>query len=311
MKKQKICPDCGKNHKEGYAKQRCWICHYKANPKFCDRCGKQSKIGESLCDKCKREDRYKVCDGCGRIHKESTILCSTCQREDRSKVCGRCGRIHKEPKVLCNTCQRETRSKVCGRCGEQHQDGTALCLVCYGKERVVVISKDLKKYEEYSEDEQGGILFKCKNSNCSKFFYPTYSQVNERLRAINGTKRGEQNLYCSEECKSSCILYNLKSDPYEKKEPNGYYSSTRKEWADYVKLRDNYTCQACNNVTRIMHAHHIDPEKCNPIESADYDNGVCLCVVCHQFMHTELSGCRYNDLRKFKIEDVRITRSRI
>jgi len=65
------------------------------------------------------------------------------------------------------------------------------------------------------------------------------------------------------------------------------------------------------NTTRIMHAHHIDPEKCNPIESADYDNGICLCIVCHQFMHTELSGCKYSDLRKFKIEDVRITRSKI
>lgn len=68
-----------------------------------------------------------------------------------------------------------------------------------------------------------------------------------------------------------------------------------------VKERDNYTCQICGSTEGLFIAHHIDPVVCNPIESADIDNGITLCEKCDKKVH-KLPGCTYNNLKNRKIK---------
>ncbi len=62
-----------------------------------------------------------------------------------------------------------------------------------------------------------------------------------------------------------------------------------------VLKRDNWMCVKCNR-TDTLHCHHIDPVKNNPIESADVNNCVTLCIDCHKESH-QVDGCGYNELK--------------
>ena len=60
--------------------------------------------------------------------------------------------------------------------------------------------------------------------------------------------------------------------------------------------RDGYTCQECGSNTNLV-AHHIIPVAEDYIQSADIDNGTCLCSNCHKNKHREINGCGLNELK--------------
>ena len=61
-------------------------------------------------------------------------------------------------------------------------------------------------------------------------------------------------------------------------------SYAAKQWRNAVRERDNYTCQKCGATERI-HAHHIKAWKDYPRLRYDVNNGISLCVKCHQKEH--------------------------
>jgi 5-methylcytosine-specific restriction endonuclease McrA len=62
-----------------------------------------------------------------------------------------------------------------------------------------------------------------------------------------------------------------------------------------VLERDGHQCIKCGSKEGLQ-CHHIDPVATNPIESADLDNCVTLCMECHREVHQK-DGCRYGQLR--------------
>ena len=59
-------------------------------------------------------------------------------------------------------------------------------------------------------------------------------------------------------------------------------------------LRKFYVCEKCNKkrkTTRVLHAHHIKSWKKFPNDRYDRNNGVVLCIKCHNAFH-----------RKYKFE---------
>ena len=145
---------------------------------------------------------------------------------------------------------------------------------------------------ECKSDEEGYLLVRCKY--CNKWFHPTNLSVKSFIKAGDGTN----NLYCSDGCKKSCPTYGMRK--YEK----GYRQNTSREVQPELRKlvleRDNWTCQKCGkskdeDINLVLHCHHIDPVKNNPIESADMDNCVTLCKECHKEVHKR-KGCRYSDL---------------
>ena len=146
------------------------------------------------------------------------------------------------------------------------------------KERETFQVKDYKeihplfyKVEEIQDCKDGiGIEVQCKNSNCRNWFTPTSFQIQRRIRAIERPEKHllgtENNFYFSDNCKHSCILFNLKSDPYDIAAPWTPYELSI--FSKEVKHRQflEYSYNFCelgdceDNKEGPFHAHHVIPK---------------------------------------------------
>lgn len=138
---------------------------------------------------------------------------------------------------------------------------------------------------------------------CNRWFVPSLNNVRRRLTAFNCdpdsvSYKGEGRFYCSEGCKGSCPIYNVK------KWPKGFKKITSREvqpeLRQMVLQRDNYTCQYGDCGKTIddieLHCHHFEGINTNPIESADVDMCITFCKEHHRLVH-EQKDCRYHELR--------------
>jgi len=155
--------------------------------------------------------------------------------------------------------------------------------------------KQIIQYLENKVSECGKYLMvRC--IYCGKWMFPTNGQISNRISAINGTKAGMQNIYCSYSCKLACPSYN------RQKYPKGFKKETSREvQPELRKMRleiDNYQCQICYNglSDSELHCHHYEGINLNPIESADIDACITLCKSCHKMVHS-YDGCKYNDMK--------------
>ncbi len=160
-------------------------------------------------------------------------------------------------------------------------------------------STRLKPYHNIKSKIQDGLeLINVECVYCGSFYTPTVIAVTNRLYMINGmrTGHGEQNFYCSDNCKKTCPTFN------QKKYPRGFKKATSREvqpaLRKLVLRRDNYKCQICEATIKEveLHCHHLTGVEHNPIESADLDNCIILCKKHHKQVHS-LPGCGYNELK--------------
>jgi hypothetical protein len=154
-------------------------------------------------------------------------------------------------------------------------------------------AQQLEPYEQCRRNADDPNILEVKCTYCSGWYVPTMDSVNHRIRGINGNDN--RRFYCSDECKKSCSIYG------QRKYPKGYSPHKRplqKEWALLVLEQNdnNQICEICGECGNI--AHHIDPVVCNPIESADVDNGIIMCKRCHKEVH-QLPGCTISELMKY------------
>ena len=153
----------------------------------------------------------------------------------------------------------------------------------------------LGPYEEICRQTNTEIL-EVKCAYCGKWFSPTRNAVISRLAAINNLNKGEQRLYCSENCKQACPTYNMTQYP------KGFKKATSREVSTYLRKivlkRDNWTCQKCGKTIKeaALHCHHIKGYTQNKILANDVDNCITLCKNCHKEIHKQ-KGCRYVDLQ--------------
>ena len=157
------------------------------------------------------------------------------------------------------------------------------------------------RYNPENRDKKE-IQVHCKNHNCPNskeqggWFTPIYSQLYERIRQIESEDgQGGCYFYCSDKCKESCVLYNLKSDPF--KDTSMLYTYEEyNTWKTQVLKQDNYECQKCGSKEN-LHCHHIIPIKIEPMFSLDPDNGIVLCEKCHyKYGHKTGTECSTGNL---------------
>ena len=132
---------------------------------------------------------------------------------------------------------------------------------------------------------------------CGKYHQPTLKLVQAKIYCMS-TGYGEQNLYCSNNCKKSCPTY--KQIKYPK--GHGKSGTSREVQPQLRKLvlkRDNYKCVRCGRgIDEVqLHCHHLTGVELNPVESADVDNCITLCKEHHKDAHKDI-GCRYQDLQR-------------
>jgi len=171
----------------------------------------------------------------------------------------------------------------------------------------------LEKYYEPDQirrdpDNPEKIQVRCHNQNCQGWFNPTNQELENRYKSICGTGTGECHLYCSEHCKLTCPTFGQISRLKTQKIP--YTREVQPELRKLVLERDNYTCQReeCRKSRKDfpglrLHCHHINPINEDPICSADIDNCITLCAECHKWVHENIPGCSYAELKCSKKEE--------
>lgn len=150
-------------------------------------------------------------------------------------------------------------------------------------------------YEETRRDPNNDKLIQIKCNFCKEWFNPTNSQIQNRLSCIEKDyKQGEARLYCSDVCKLKCPVYKQIKRTKDQKIKTSY-RQMQSELRSMVLERDQYTCQICGEKKSNLICHHFTGVEQNPLESADVDNCITLCVECDNYVHN-LSGCRRIDL---------------
>jgi 5-methylcytosine-specific restriction endonuclease McrA len=150
--------------------------------------------------------------------------------------------------------------------------------------------------EDARETVEGYLEVKCAHSECRKYFIPTNKQVHNRIQALNGNIPGESRLYCSENCKESCSLYQQRKYPKGFKNSNTIKRSFPAEFRNMVLERDNHQCVICGSTDNLT-VHHSDPfATCKMFEN-DMDGAFTLCEEHDKNAHS-ISGCTLPELRK-------------
>ena len=240
-------------------------------------CGKEL-IEEEFSINPKTGEYYKNCNSCRECHKEYYEQNKDIIKEKKKEY-------REQNKDIINEKKKEYY--------EQNKDKIKEKMKEYDKSNALYETyKDKLIGVDYKSDEEGYLLVRCKY--CNKWFHPNNSNIKHYIQAGNGTK----NLYCSDGCKKSCPTYRMVK--YEKGFRQNTSREVQPELRKLVLERDNWTCQKCGrskdeDINLILHCHHIDPVKNNPIESADMDNCITLCKECHKETHRR-KGCRYSDL---------------
>ncbi len=141
----------------------------------------------------------------------------------------------------------------------------------------------------------GEILIHCKNHECKNSeenggrFEPGRAELYSRVFALAGSYGYTDNfLYCSDECKQSCIMYgksakqlmNEFGDLENKKKKELWYTPAEyNTWRTTVLTRANFLCEYCGRTAEDV--HHSRPVKLEPFFALDPDFGISCCEECH------------------------------
>ena len=289
--------------------------------KKCNNCRREFPDSDFIGDSGKEVKRCKICrEASKRSDKLRAAKIKEYQKEYRNKNADKIKgyRVKNADKI------KEYRVKNVDKIKEYHKEyyrKNADKLIAHQKEyyrknieKITTYSKEFHRlyrakkalYSIYANkltvDEQaesnakGELVVRC--FKCASKFVPTNAQAHNRVQALLGNSLGENHLYCSQECKDSCSIYNVKYDPAEAS--HGASALRNPEWAQLVKERDGFTCQKCGDMGDVQ-AHHIEPVALHPELSDDLDNGLTLCKSCHQAVHKQ-EGCGLVYLRNNKVK---------
>lgn len=158
----------------------------------------------------------------------------------------------------------------------------------------------IDSFEVPRKTEKGYLEVKC--ATCREYFIPTNIAVMNRKQSILGHSKGENRLYCSEECKASCAVYGTIDYPknYKLLRPakNRYDPNLIREIAFSLY---GETCELCESVSgrNKLIIHHEFPVKLFPEYELDSINWWVLCSKCHTKLH-KIKGCSKIELSKTK-----------
>ena len=206
-----------------------------------------------------------------------------------TKKCTKCNKFKSFDEFNKHKNHKDGLKYTCKQCDKEYN----IVNMKHIKKRDKIYSNSLALYDTYAHqltvDEEprlsdDGISLEVRCKYCGKYFKPTNSQVSNRISSINGNMLGDNNLYCSDNCKKSCGTYD------RKRYPKGFKQNTSREVQPALRKlvleRDNWTCQKCDSID-ILHCHHYEGIEINPVESADMDNCITLCKKCHNKIHKD------------------------
>jgi len=156
-----------------------------------------------------------------------------------------------------------------------------------------------------SKHDPSVLELKC--TYCGRYYSPSINQISNRIRSTaDNAKYVDIRLYCSTNCKQSCPMFSRTVDQLINVDAKINSETSiplnreiQAQLRQMVLARDNYTCQKCgkhqDNLDVGLHAHRIEGIRHNPIESADIDMVITVCVNCHKEIHRQ-PGCTRQDM---------------
>jgi len=164
-------------------------------------------------------------------------------------------------------------------------------------------SPQLEPIEQCRRNVDDPNILEVKCTYCGKWHVPNRRDVDNRIQfGIN--KNDTHRFYCSDGCKQECPVYGKSAEQLIRRDviaaghilPNELNREVQPQLRQMTLERDEYLCVKCGSDCP-LHCHHIDPVAINPIESADIDNCITLCIECHNQVH-RIPGCGYGELKE-------------
>lgn len=121
---------------------------------------------------------------------------------------------------------------------------------------------------------------RCSYNVCREWYTPSICHVVNRIQVLKDNRGGNNQFYCSEECKYKCSIYNTSIRQMMFTEDKANYTPYElKIWREEVLKRADYECEYCGKKATI--AHHVRTKKLEPFFALDPDNGLACCEWCH------------------------------
>ena len=202
--------------------------------------------------------------------KKEIMVCPNCKQEfkDYKKYNRKFCSISCAHSGKFNHNYKEKNKYVCKVCKKEFED--------YGFKNRVVCSMDClakykigKKYSNESKEKMRENHYDCKGINNPRYGINLDKELRDKISRIKKEKYLEK---CKKENK----------EPYIRKMRPKMFD----RWAKQIKKRDNYTCQICHEKGGKLNSHHIKSWKDYPDNRFDLDNGITLCVACHNWTHS-------------------------
>jgi len=170
-----------------------------------------------------------------------------------------------------------------------------------GNGAIYVTFKDRLTVDEDARPIEGSKYMEAKCKLCKKYFRPTYGQVWARILALSDDTGRENNLYCSEECKHACPVFNnhggIPSVSLREKIPQ--------ELRNEVLQRNDGMCEMCGEQPS-KEIHHEKPVATHPHLQLDKENLWGLCEYCHYEVCHQIEGCTLPELKRKSINNCKI-----
>ena len=170
------------------------------------------------------------------------------------------------------------------------------CKMCSGLDTICAIKKHVKMLSDIGVEARlnnDNLEVKC--YNCDKWHIQSLKKSLKKINAANGKRSGECNLYCSDECKNNCPVFNHKSksiDPRSKL----FIDKTEQELTRLCQnniLKQiqcdekgyNY-CEKCGDIidVELHHTHEVSKYGVGSINSSGH---ILLCAGCHTELHSD------------------------
>ena len=147
-------------------------------------------------------------------------------------------------------------------------------------------------------------VLEVKCTYCGKWYIPTRNAVSNRIQALNGEMGNgtEMRFYCSTKCKKECPIFRKVKFQvgHPKSNKSEYSREVQPELRQMCFERDEFICQKCgltqDELDVGLHCHHYEGIRWEPLESADLDNVITFCKICHKEVHKQ-TDCGYHDMR--------------
>jgi len=185
---------------------------------------------------------------------------------------------------------KDKRSEYNKEYYEQNKDKRLECIKEWSSRPALFRTyiQQLKGVEEVMQDRDGLLICFCKY--CARPFSPTNGQAHKRIKSIIGTTWGQNNLYCSDECKAECPTFKTKW--YSRDQKVGTSREVPASFRKMVLEDREWICENCGSTEPGLHVHHILGVVEYPMFAADMCNAKAVCKDCHDIIHSK-PGCTY------------------